>query len=70
VLVLVVVEVVVVFGDAEHADVAGGFGRSHSNAASPRRRVGLGRHRADGSVAHLMVWDWSGLGALPIDRSR
>jgi len=34
-------------------------GADNSNAASRRPRVGLGRHRADGSVAHLMAWDWS-----------
>jgi hypothetical protein len=45
-------------------------GADNSNVASRRRRVGLGRHRADGSVAHLNPSDWSGLGALPIDRSR
>jgi len=38
------------------------WGADNSNAASRRSRVGLGRHRADGSVAHLMAWDWSGPG--------
>jgi hypothetical protein len=38
-------------------------GAHTSNEASRRRRVGGGRHRADGSVAHLLAWDWSGLGA-------
>jgi hypothetical protein len=46
------------FGDAEDADVAGGSGADNPAAASRRRRLGLGRRLADGSVAHLMAWDW------------
>jgi hypothetical protein len=58
------------FGDAKDADVAGRFGRWQFQCGLRRRHVRLWRHRANEPVAHLPAWDWSGLGARPIDRSR
>jgi hypothetical protein len=43
-------------------------GADNSDVAPRRPRVGLGRHGADGLVAHLMAWDRSELGRVPIDR--
>jgi len=40
-------------------------GVDKSHVASHRPLGGVGRHRADGAVAHLMVWDCSGLYELP-----
>lgn len=60
------------FGDALDADVAGGFGRSQLQCRPRWQRIGLGRHRADGSVGHLMAWDWLSPGATdrPVLRGR
>jgi len=44
-------------------------GADESDVASHQPRVGVGRHRADGSIAHLMAWNWSEPGRATEDRS-
>jgi Family of unknown function (DUF6086) len=59
-----------VFGDAKRMPTSRAVsGADKSDVASYLPRVGAGRHRADGSVGHLMAWDWSEPGRATEDRS-